>query len=204
MSHIITENGSNADFTTGLGSPDTGDAGTIWWQIWVNAFQQLADRSQFLKGFTQTRIRVPLNTNFNNNNRFSVVSPTSACFWQQTDITSFGGLVFSLGNLPTGRKISSIVANILNPNNTTLPVATMPALTLNRYSHSLGAIATIATVSDTTAVVATYKADHALTLSGINHTILDDYEYCVIFSGEAGGNAQTGLEITSLTVTLTY
>lgn len=204
MSHALTENAASANFGSGLVVPDNGDDFTASCAVVVAAAQQLADRSQLVNGYVQTRVRVPLITNFNNNSRFAVVNPTDSCFWQQTDVTSFGGLLFSLGNIPSGRTISSITAYVLNPNTTTLPIGTQPTLQLHRYSHSLGTLATIATVSDTTAVLATYNADHALTLSGINHVIIDDYEYSILVTGETGANAVAGFELTGLVVNLTY
>lgn len=80
---------------------------------------------------------------------------------------------------------------------------TMPIVNLLHYDITTGALTSLGTQSDTTATAAAYESatPHAITLTGLNHTVRRDIRrYFVEFTAEAGGNFQSGGVIHGMTV----
>lgn len=195
MSQALTETASGADFSTGITVPSPGDDFVPSCGLVVSSIQELADRTQFLKSFV-TRIRIPTVTNFSS----GFTADYNTFFWQQTNVATAGVLSFNLGNLPAGRKLVSVVANCRNDFSSAMP-ATKPKLSLNRYSYSITNLSGIGSATDSTTLVANYKKDHEITVA-LNHTITDDFEYLLSFTGETGANSATGLLLTRLYMTI--
>lgn len=72
---------------------------------------------------------------------------------------------------------------------------TMPIVNLLHYDITTGALTSLGTQSDTTTTAIAYESTtpHAITLTGLNHTVRRDVRrYFVEFTAEAGGNFQNG------------
>jgi hypothetical protein len=207
MSTTLTETASDADFGTGLlvpqpGVDQTSDAVVI---LKDNSLQQLADRSQAiqklsgLNGVLTRTVHVPLNVALQNSSSRFTSGLASGIYWEQTSVASVGALEFAIPPLPVGAKITQVIARWGNDFNTTLAIGTPPAISLRKsgiatgvtFVSGIGNPTTIGTQSDTTAVVATYKALHNITLS-VAETISADAVYIVRFTGETGSNSVTG------------
>lgn len=217
MSHALTETAANADFATGISMPDNGiDSFQDAVDIWETAMQEHSDRLQALAKLaglitgTQRKVYVPIAKELNNaSTRFTYVFSSGAPYWQQSDVGSVGGLTFEVPTLPIGAKITGAYAWWANNNNTTLPVGTMPTLTLKKIVFSAGAAAdpgsldaTVASQADTTAVVATYKLQHKIEITGLSEVVTEDTSYQLLFAGEDGANEQTGGNLGGLWVVL--
>lgn len=169
--------------------------------------QALANRTAYLNAIALGTRRVVLSDGFQVGTRFVFASETSGLTWRQDDVTSVGELWFQLRELPIGRKITSVVAYWLNKNNTTLAVGTMPKVGLYKKSIAAGdgwaaAKTLVAEQADTTAVVATYKLVHTITIAALTETIDLDEELYVKFEGETGTNATTGGNLVGFRVVL--
>jgi hypothetical protein len=209
MAHTLSETHGNANFGTGLTVPDNGDSGSTWWGVLIAAYQQIVDRLQRLRLWVPDAptVRVVLSDALQVGTRFVFASETSGLTWRQDDVASVGELQFELRNLPVGRKITGVTAYWLNKNNAVLPVTSMPTVELLKHSVATGdawtsAKTSVGSQADTTAVVATYRLMHAISLTGLSETIAEDTEYYVKFSGETGTNATTGGNLTGIRVTL--
>lgn len=80
---------------------------------------------------------------------------------------------------------------------------TMPIVNLLHYDITTGALTSLGTQSDTTATAVAYESatPHAITLTGLNHTVRRDVRrYFVEFTAEAGANFQSGGVIHGMTV----
>jgi hypothetical protein len=204
MSHVLTEAAASADFTTGLTVPDHGDDFDDSCDVVVADVQQIADRLQWLKGWhaTTPRFDVALHSLQNNSSRFA----GNTSFWEQSDVTSTGGLYFNAVGLPIGRKITGAAVRVKNANTTTMPVGTPPAITLRKMGVVAGASASVllGSATDATAVLATYQDWHEISITGLTETISADYIYRIFVTGETGANALAGLTIGHAYLTLAY
>lgn len=221
MPTALTEVAANADFSTGLPVPANGDNGSLWGPQVITALQEVADRTQALSkesgvvmsGGVPTK-KVTVKTAQGDQLRTSVTSfaavfSSGAHYWQQTSVAAAGAIDFEVPSLPIGSKITGVYAYVANTNNTTLPVGTMPILTLKKNVYSVGAASdpgtydsTVASQADTTAVVATYKLMHKIAITGLSETVAEDVVYRVMLEGETGANATTGLNLATIVVTL--
>ena len=220
MPTALSEDAGNADFGTGLAVPANGEDSADWGPLIISGFQQIADRTQALAaisgaamsgGVATKKVLVPMGDNAlgNSSSRFAFVFSSGANYWQQTDVTSAGKLTLEVPQLPIGATITGVYAWWANTNNTTLPVTTMPTLTLETNVYSAGAAAdpgsynsTVGTMVDATAVVATYKLMHKIALTGLAEVVAEDVVYRVGFAGEAGTNATTGGNLAAIYIEL--
>lgn len=209
----LTENAANADFGTGLLVPqDTEDFTASCDIVTGSSFQELADRSQWLKGWLADapKITVPVtNARDNVGPRFSV-APFAGYF--QSSTADAGTIRFTVPALPIGRKIVAAGARWGNSQCTNVAIGTMPKLTLLKtdvsvgtsYVYTVGNSATIGTFTDATAVLATYQGLHDIAITGLAETISADRVYLLEFKGETGANATVGGTLVNLWVTLGY
>ncbi len=221
MPTALTENAPDADFATGLAVPANGDDSVDWFPLLIAGAQQICDRSQALAklagaamsgGVATRKVMVPLASGDalgNSSSQFTFVFSSGAHYWQQTAVASAGKITFEVPQLPIGAKITGAYAWWANNNNTTLPVTTMPTLTLEKNVYSAGSGAdpgaentTVATQADTTAVVATYKLMHKIAITGLSEVVAEDVVYRVGFSGEDGTNETTGGNLAAIYITL--
>lgn len=197
MTRVLVENPLNADFTTGPVCPTPGEAGTQWWNEYEGMFQELSDRSQWLKGWqgSATHVRIPLIPSVENvGPDWAQVSNYQFAEWTQTSIGT-GLISFQVPSvLPAGRKITAVTATWRNTNTTNVAITTMPAISLLSLDHTSDGASpvVVGTASDPTNVLATYKAKHDFSASGLTHVINDNLDYVVTFSGESSTNATTG------------
>lgn len=80
---------------------------------------------------------------------------------------------------------------------------TMPIVNLLHYDITTGTLTSLGTQSDTTATAGAYESatPHAITLTGLNHTVRRDVRrYFIEFTAEAGGNFQSGGTIHGVSV----
>jgi hypothetical protein len=216
MSHNLTENSANADFTTGLVVPNNGDSGTVWWNVLIDLFQEAADRFQWLKGWQSStpEHRVNLNPMLNTNARFAAQVPTGAApFWNQTDVTDAGALYFPVTGLAVGRKITKVTAIWANATNAVAAtsIGTPPAVSLIKHNVASGTVVAftdtstvVATGTDATAVVADYQKLHNIASATFSETISDSFEYLVKFTGENGANKAAGGTLRGIRLTLGF
>lgn len=222
MSSALTENAANANFSVGLQAPDVGvDFTTECNLLRTGSLQQLCDRSQaqakldglVMSGSTPTK-KIIVPTAQGNQLRTSITSfayvfSSGAHYWQQTSVAAAGAIDFEVPSLPIGAKITGAYALVANTNNTTLPVGTMPILTLKKNVYTVGAAAdpgtydsTVSSQADTTAVVATYKLMHKIAITGLSEVVAEDVVYRVMLEGETGANSTTGLNLATIVITL--
>lgn len=195
MSHIITESAAGADFATGLPAPDVGESGTVWWNLILDAQQELADRTQALAlaapGASTKTLVLRLNPLMNVSARFSLGIATNFLYYYQSSVTDAGRLRFGMPSLPPGLKIIDLTAYF---DNTTfgsahagLP-ATLPIVTLYRQTPSASTATSVGSQADTSASQAAYDAAHTIVLT-LNHTVLSGNDYYVDLTGETGANS---------------
>lgn len=80
---------------------------------------------------------------------------------------------------------------------------TMPIVNLLHYDITTATLTSLGTQSDTAATAGAYESatPHAITLTGLNHTVRRDVRrYFVEFTAEGGGNFQSGGVIHGMTV----
>ncbi len=178
--------------------------------------QDLADRTialATLMGFNGTVRNLPiaLNPVINLSSRFAQ-GATPCIDYNQTSVTDGGTLRFLVPTLPIGAKILGVSAYWGNQNTTNVAIGTMPRLQLYRRVNTIGVAfinaigngteATIGTVTDTTAVLATYKLIHAISITGLAQVVGADDEYAIDFRGETGANSTTGGTLIGLRMTV--
>jgi len=219
MPTALTEDASNADFSTGLAIPSNGDDSADWFPNLITIPQQLADRSQALAalagavmsgGAPTKKILVPLAVALRNTGPdFTYTFSSGAHYWQQNSVASGGALDFEVPQLPIGAVITGVYAWWANTNNTTLPISTMPTLALKKSVYSVGAGAdpgaydsTVASGVDATASSAVYKLMHKISITAINETVAEDVVYRVGFVGEASTNSTTGGNLAAIYIEL--
>ncbi len=212
MSTVQTETAANAAFSAGLTMPVTSDPGTQWWQVWLNAFQQIGDREQALRilaGVTTSNTRpipVPLIRSFDPD------YDTEATTWIRTLSSGsdyWGGpstgdsIHFEAPPLPIGSKITSVYA-YLNGNGVGSLPSPMPTLTLTKNAFPVGgstADTTVGSQADTTAVLATYNLVHLITISGLSETVVDAGSYRITMA-TSGANSSCQLHAIRMVVAL--
>lgn len=207
MTRVLTEVAANADFTTGLICPVPGEAGTQWWAEYEGMFQELADRTQWMKGWLATSpiVVAPLTAVSNLNSRFTL--GTDGNRYSQTSIASAGGLNFLLPPLPLGRKILRVVARWQNGGAASLPSGSARAsITLFKVSTAVGSDfdgasnVTVNSGFDGAASLAEYKLMHEVTAT-VSETVDSDHIYFVTFKGET---VQTGGTLAMIYLFLGY
>jgi hypothetical protein len=219
MTTALTETPANADFSTGLAVPSNGTDSALWGPEVVSAFQEIADRTQALAklsaavmsgGVPTKKVLVPIGYQLRTSiTSFAYVFSSGAPYWQQTSVAAAGAIDFEVPQLPIGAKITGAYAWWANTNNTTLPVGTMPILSLKKNIYSVGSGAdpgtydtTVASQADTTAVVATYKLMHKIAITGLSEVVAEDVHYRVMLEGETGANSTTGGNLAMIVMTL--
>lgn len=206
MSTVITETAANANFSTGLTLPSAGESSSIWWDIYEDDFQQLADRTQRLSGLVNTGSSYEATIPLHGALAFSFdawefgtlgngTGTIGGLLWGQADL---GGALYIPLAPPPGRTITAFRSRVrgnLGHLTTTihsgLP-ATMPTTSLVRSKYDGSAIEVVDTVTDSSASVAVYDDDHDMTKTlSSPHTVSSDYSYYIRIVGEASTNAQT-------------
>jgi hypothetical protein len=215
MSTTLTGVPADADFSTGLVRPDSGEDPSVWSLVLDNDLQKAEDRFQALQrlgglnsGVTRL-VAVPLWPSLQNSSTRFTSGVAGGVYWEQTSVASAGFLQFVVPPLPVGAVITQVIARWGNNFNTTLPIGTPPAVALTKsriavgttFLSGIGDPVTIGTQADTTAVVATYKALHDITLS-VNETVSADAVYSVNFTGEDGANESTGGVLAGILLTI--
>jgi hypothetical protein len=204
MPHAITQDAGNSDHSTAPSLPNNGETGT-WWSVYEAFFQQLADRTLALfqgsmsgDGTASKTVSVRLHATFNTSSRFTAVDSSNHQYYQQTDVTSAGGLKFPLEPLPPGAKIISVKARFAGTGHSALP-ATLPKITLYEVEDLTDT--EVVTATDAPANVAAYEVLH--TLSATANVVVDPLKYYhVKFEGETGANAEISLDLVGIFVEL--
>jgi hypothetical protein len=208
MSTTLTENPANADFSTGLLVPANGDDFTTSCSLVTgNTLQEIADRTQWLKGWLSTNpvVVVPLTAVANVSSRFTLGSDGDR--YSQTSIASAGGLSFLIPPLPIGRKILRVVARWQNGGAASLPTLTARAsVTLFKVSTAVGSDfdgapnVTVNSAFDSAATLAEYKLIHEISAT-TSEVVDSDHIYFVSFKGET---VQTGGTLAMIYLFLGY
>lgn len=196
MSFVMTETPANADFSAGHTYPNTGDSGTLWWGVLQAAIQESGDREQALKlaapGAVSTKVPISISSFVTNETPGFVcyTQTTSPPFTVQALVTGDPIAWFPLPHLGPGLKIVSLTMSWIGDAglvtaHSALP-ATMPNISLRRSRNN--SVVSVANVSDTSATFGAYNLAHDVVLTA-NHTVLNDYSYYLVITGEAGANS---------------
>lgn len=204
MPHAITEDATNANHSVGLTEPDNGETGT-WWGVKEASLQQVADRTQALfqgslsgDGANTKTLSVRLDATFNSDDRFVAVDSSAHQYYQQTDITSAGKLVFPMDPLPPGATIVSVTMRLAGSTHGALP-ATMPTISVIEVEDQTDT--QLATATDASANVAAYDEFHSVEVA-VGVEIAPMKYYYIRVTGEASTNAATGLDLVGVFVEL--
>ncbi len=217
MSKVLVQTPTDANFAAGPTYPVTGDSRTTWWSDVEGSIQESVDRDtaiQLLVGMNSgltRKIHVPLNYAMQNSGPRFTAGFAGGVYWEQTSVTSAGFLQFAVPPLPVGAKISSVKARWGNNFQTVAAtsIGTPPTIALTKsriavgttFVSGVGDPVTIGTQADTTAVLASYKALHDITLS-VSETVSEDAVYAVQFTGEDGANESTGGVLAGIILTI--
>ncbi len=156
-----------------------------------------------LIGFDGTvrSLPIPLAPVYNASTRFTQ-GLTPCIDWNQTSVADGGTLRFLVPTLPVGSKILGASAYWGNQNTTNVAIGTMPRLQLQKRVNTVGVAfvnavgngteLTVGTATDATAVLATYKLIHLISITGLAVVIGEHDEYALDFRGETGANSTTG------------
>ena len=127
---------------------------------------------------------------------FSTNAPTiwtsAGLYWEATGSPNVSQFLYWALGLPAGIQITAAKTLVLNPSAGSLPT-NMPVFTLLRRAVGATTTTSIGDVTDASGDVGTYNAAHALTISGLSHTVEHGYEYYLVLRNEYGGTSSTGL-----------
>lgn len=221
MAHNLVE----ADtFTAAIAVPDDGDACNAA-SVEAGA-QDMADRTRYLynrsAGAKGGTLAIDLGASCGNTHADSSagvhfvlpavapMTPVPGC-WSQNDIGDTGRLAWDITAQlhfagMVGARITSVTATVdgdaagAAPPHAAKP-ATMPVVRLAKLNLATGALATEWSGTDNAADQPTYDSVHSFSASGVT-TIAAGFRYLIEFLGEAGANAEAGLTILGITVTV--